>query len=58
MFYLGTLWCGAGSKAKEFKQLGDYAKTDSCCRNHDNCQTIILVGETKYGLKNNGKFTR
>lgn len=40
------------------EELGQYGKTDNCCRNHDNCENIILIHETKFGLKNNGKFTR
>lgn len=31
---------------------------DSCCRAHDKCPQSIEAEESKYGLKNSGKFTR
>ena len=32
--------------------------TDNCCRDHDQCPMTLAAQETKYGLKNSGKFTR
>ncbi|XP_017779523.1 PREDICTED: phospholipase A2-like [Nicrophorus vespilloides] len=54
----GTRWCGDGNKAKGFDDLGVFAKTDKCCREHDNCPEGIESKSTKYGLKNDGVFTR
>lgn len=33
----GTYWCGKGNIAKNCEQLGNYEKTDNCCREHDSC---------------------
>ncbi|XP_072764789.1 phospholipase A2-like [Anoplolepis gracilipes] len=54
----GTVWCGDGDNAKDENDLGRFKHTDTCCRVHDNCNSNILVGETKGNLKNNGLFTR
>lgn len=56
--YPGTLWCGDGNIAKNETDLGLFKKTDACCRDHDNCFSDIAAGEEKYGLLNNGLFTR
>jgi secretory phospholipase A2 len=34
---IGTLWCGAGNKAKSCEELGEHSETDKCCREHDLC---------------------
>lgn len=47
----GTYWCGAGSVAKHYNQLGKFSAVDRCCRAHDVCDSIER-GEQKYGLKN------
>jgi len=54
----GTLWCGDGSIARGFDDLGTFNKTDNCCRSHDFCSNSIESGESKYGLSNTGLFTR
>ncbi|XP_024940846.1 phospholipase A2 isoform X2 [Cephus cinctus] len=56
--YPGTLWCGAGSVAKNEEDIGIFKYTDYCCRDHDNCSNNINAGDEKYSLKNNGIFTR
>ncbi|XP_015184277.1 PREDICTED: uncharacterized protein LOC107070516 [Polistes dominula] len=56
--YPGTVWCGDGDIAKNDEDLGFFASTDACCRDHDKCSSNINAGETKYGLKNVGLFTR
>ncbi|KAJ7987048.1 hypothetical protein DPEC_G00334720 [Dallia pectoralis] len=53
----GTLWCGAGNKALSYDDLGVFAQTDICCREHDQCQDIILSFETNYGVFNKNIFT-
>lgn len=54
----GTLWCGDGTIAKKSDELGYFKLADACCREHDNCSDIILGGQSKYGLRNPGLFTR
>ncbi|XP_033475738.2 uncharacterized protein LOC117252739 [Epinephelus lanceolatus] len=53
----GTLWCGHGSRARSYEQLGMFKTTDTCCREHDHCLHIILGRTTKYGLFNNNFYT-
>ncbi|CDQ98408.1 unnamed protein product, partial [Oncorhynchus mykiss] len=53
----GTLWCGSGNKAATYDDLGVFAETDSCCREHDQCQDTILSFETNYGVFNTNIFT-
>lgn len=55
----GTLWCGKGTLAASFAELGEHAFTDRCCRSHDHCplEWIILARETKYHLFNSHFFT-
>ncbi|XP_042182280.1 group 3 secretory phospholipase A2 [Oncorhynchus tshawytscha] len=53
----GTLWCGSGNKAETYDDLGVFAETDSCCREHDQCQDTILSFETNYGVFNTNIFT-
>lgn len=33
----GTYWCGKGNVAENCDDLGEYYKTDDCCREHDSC---------------------
>ncbi|CAL8318305.1 unnamed protein product [Lota lota] len=53
----GTLWCGSGNKALSYADLGAFMKTDSCCREHDQCQDTILSFQTKFGVFNTNIFT-
>ncbi|XP_067114829.1 group 3 secretory phospholipase A2-like [Osmerus mordax] len=53
----GTLWCGAGNKALSYKDLGVFSDTDSCCREHDQCQDTILSFQYNYGVFNKNIFT-
>ncbi|KAK3921077.1 Phospholipase A2 [Frankliniella fusca] len=48
----GTLWCGQGSKARSFDELGVFAGPDRCCRDHDHCPDFINRHESKHGLFN------
>ncbi|GJQ81230.1 hypothetical protein Trydic_g20449 [Trypoxylus dichotomus] len=56
--YPGTLWCGRGSKAANYTQLGVHSKEDSCCRDHDNCPNSLTSGQCKGGLCNKSWITR
>ncbi|KAK9747280.1 Phospholipase A2 [Popillia japonica] len=56
--YPGTLWCGRGTKATEFSQLGVHSKEDSCCRDHDNCPSSLAAGQCRSGICNDSRFTR
>ncbi|KAM6110677.1 protein PROCA1 [Pterocles gutturalis] len=50
--YPGTLWCGAGSNADAYEQLGEHQDTDRCCRDHDHCQHVIYPFTSRYGYRN------
>ncbi|XP_063698217.1 phospholipase A2-like [Culicoides brevitarsis] len=47
----GTKWCGVGSIAKHYHQLGRFHEVDKCCRDHDFCDSMDR-GQAKNGLKN------
>uniref|UniRef100_H2L454 phospholipase A2 n=1 Tax=Oryzias latipes TaxID=8090 RepID=H2L454_ORYLA len=53
----GTLWCGSGNKAPSFEDLGVFSDTDSCCREHDQCQHTILSFQSEFGVFNSNIFT-
>ncbi|XP_063797652.1 group 3 secretory phospholipase A2 [Pseudophryne corroboree] len=48
----GTLWCGAGSTAENFTNLGLFRGVDLCCREHDHCFPQIQAFEYQYGIRN------
>ncbi|XP_021271782.1 protein PROCA1 [Numida meleagris] len=50
--YPGTLWCGAGTNADSYEQLGEHRDTDRCCRDHDHCQHVIYPFTSRYGYRN------
>ncbi|XP_014808500.1 PREDICTED: protein PROCA1 [Calidris pugnax] len=50
--YPGTLWCGAGTNADAYEQLGEHRDTDRCCRDHDHCQHVIHPFTARYGYRN------
>ncbi|XP_008201526.1 group 3 secretory phospholipase A2 isoform X1 [Tribolium castaneum] len=56
--YPGTKWCGPGTNAKNFTDLGYHTKEDMCCRDHDNCPNNLLRGECRQGICNDSPFTR
>ncbi|XP_055305045.1 acidic phospholipase A2 PA4-like isoform X2 [Sitodiplosis mosellana] len=56
--YPGTKWCGPGSIATEYSDVGRYAEEDRCCREHDLCPNQLSPGECKRGLCNQQPFTR
>ena len=49
-----TKWCGPGSTAQNFDDLGADSGTDICCREHDHCDHGIKTGDEKCQFKNNG----
>ncbi|XP_070507153.1 uncharacterized protein GIIIspla2 isoform X1 [Chironomus tepperi] len=51
-----TKWCGSGSNANEYKELGP-SKADQCCRKHDICKVHIPPIQKRYGLFNIRPFT-
>ncbi|KAF1377869.1 hypothetical protein PFLUV_G00205220 [Perca fluviatilis] len=53
----GTLWCGSGNKAPSYADLGVFAETDSCCREHDHCKNTILSFHSEFGVFNSNIFT-
>ncbi|KAM7416188.1 hypothetical protein PAMA_018314 [Pampus argenteus] len=53
----GTLWCGTGSKAEEYEQLGMFESADRCCREHDHCLHVIPAFTVNYGAFNPNFFT-
>ncbi|KAL4617224.1 group III secreted phospholipase A2-3A2-like [Arapaima gigas] len=53
----GTLWCGLGNKASSYEDLGVFAQTDRCCREHDHCKETISSFEANYGFFNRNFFT-
>uniref|UniRef100_A0A8C4EUB1 phospholipase A2 n=1 Tax=Dicentrarchus labrax TaxID=13489 RepID=A0A8C4EUB1_DICLA len=53
----GTLWCGSGNKAPSYADLGVFADTDSCCREHDQCKHTILSFQSEFGVFNSNIFT-
>nr|XP_015827742.2 group 3 secretory phospholipase A2 isoform X2 [Nothobranchius furzeri] len=53
----GTLWCGSGSKAAGYEQLGMFERADRCCREHDHCSRIIPAFTVNYGVFNPNVFT-
>ncbi|XP_036339583.1 uncharacterized protein LOC118748932 isoform X2 [Rhagoletis pomonella] len=56
--YPGTKWCGPGTAAVDYSDLGSHFAEDRCCREHDHCPNVLNVGECRRGLCNSGTFTR
>ncbi|XP_010895605.2 group 3 secretory phospholipase A2 [Esox lucius] len=57
LIFPGTLWCGTGSKAIDYHQLGMFERADRCCREHDHCGSIIPSFTVNYGVFNSNFFT-
>ncbi|KAI9553073.1 hypothetical protein GHT06_020965 [Daphnia sinensis] len=53
-----TKWCGPGNVANAFDDLGTHVATDTCCRDHDNCDDKMSPGACKNGLCNTSIFTK
>lgn len=50
--YPGTNWCGSGSNARKFNELGYNAAADRCCRDHDHCPYTIEGFTRKFNFFN------
>uniref|UniRef100_A0A8C1UVA6 Phospholipase A2-like central domain-containing protein n=1 Tax=Cyprinus carpio TaxID=7962 RepID=A0A8C1UVA6_CYPCA len=53
----GTFWCGRGTSAKDYEQLGMFVHADRCCRDHDHCEHIIRSFSVNFGVFNPTLFT-
>ncbi|RVE68480.1 hypothetical protein OJAV_G00091700 [Oryzias javanicus] len=53
----GTLWCGTGSRAHGYHNLGMFERADVCCREHDHCQHSIPALTVSYGVFNHHLYT-
>ncbi|KAL3062898.1 hypothetical protein OYC64_002650 [Pagothenia borchgrevinki] len=53
----GTLWCGTGSQAVRYDQLGMFESADRCCREHDHCLHVIPSFTMNYGVFNRNLYT-
>ncbi|CAG0897579.1 unnamed protein product [Darwinula stevensoni] len=53
----GTRWCGAGTTANYFDQLGTDTAVDRCCRAHDFCPIYVEKGTAAFGVYNSNGFT-
>ncbi|XP_011136822.2 phospholipase A2 [Harpegnathos saltator] len=58
LIFPGTKWCGSGNIASSQDDLGTFAMTDACCREHDECGDIIEAMQTAHGLTNPAFYTR
>lgn len=56
--YPGTKWCGPGTTAIDFNDLGRRTEEDKCCREHDHCANTLAPGECRRGLCNRHTITR
>ncbi|XP_068562523.1 group 3 secretory phospholipase A2-like [Cebidichthys violaceus] len=50
-------WCGPGNSSISDNNLGIFAETDSCCREHDHCNHTIPAKQTRFGVDNDYWFT-
>ncbi|KFD57788.1 hypothetical protein M514_01458 [Trichuris suis] len=57
LYFPGTYWCGAGTKAKSADQFGENSEADRCCRNHDQCPMAIAGFSRQYNLFNHLAYT-
>nr|XP_033329479.1 group 3 secretory phospholipase A2-like isoform X1 [Megalopta genalis] len=58
LIYPGTKWCGPGTLATSYDELGKHASEDACCREHDHCPVTLGPQECIHGICNNSPFTR
>ncbi|KAM9810990.1 group 3 secretory phospholipase A2-like [Neosynchiropus ocellatus] len=53
----GTRWCGTGSNAVDYEDLGMFDSADRCCRDHDHCRHMIPAFTMRYGVFNSNFYT-
>ncbi|KAL3856296.1 hypothetical protein ACJMK2_011067 [Sinanodonta woodiana] len=58
LIFPGTKWCGVGNIASDNNDLGTLVATDTCCREHDQCNVTLGPKEMKGGLQNNDTFSK
>ncbi|XP_011307533.1 phospholipase A2 isoform X2 [Fopius arisanus] len=58
LIYPGTKWCGPGTLATSYDELGHHAAEDACCREHDHCPIVINPHQCMNGICNSSPFTR
>ncbi|XP_017884610.1 acidic phospholipase A2 PA4 isoform X2 [Ceratina calcarata] len=58
LIYPGTKWCGPGTLATSYDDLGQHRGEDICCREHDHCPITIPPNTCMNGICNNAPFTR
>ncbi|XP_057330523.1 group 3 secretory phospholipase A2 isoform X2 [Microplitis mediator] len=58
LIYPGTKWCGPGTLATSYDDLGYHASEDACCREHDHCPEVINPHQCLKSICNNSPFTR
>ncbi|XP_074109440.1 group 3 secretory phospholipase A2 isoform X1 [Cotesia typhae] len=58
IIYPGTKWCGPGTLATSYNDLGHHAAEDACCREHDHCPVVINPNQCLNSICNNAPFTR
>lgn len=57
-FIPGTNWCGFGTRAKNYFDLGVSGKVDSCCRSHDLCPYQVPPFSSRFGIWNLSIYTK
>ncbi|XP_047523644.1 phospholipase A2-like [Pieris napi] len=53
-----TKWCGSGTTANDYNELGNAWEEDQCCREHDHCSDVIPPERRKHNLLNDSAYTR
>lgn len=57
VIYPGTKWCGEGTLAKDYDDLGTNRAVDMCCREHDHATDYIEPFQKKHGIRNWEPYT-
>ena len=57
-FIPGTNWCGFGTRASNYFDLGVRGRVDSCCRAHDLCPYQVPPLRSRFGIDNMSLYTK